>query len=53
MWVDIYNDRKQNLLQERIVDLAQELQDRADEYVTRPLTTLSTASFLTTENYEI
>ena len=38
MWVDIYNDRKQNLLQEKIVDIAQELQDRADEYVTGPLT---------------
>jgi len=45
MCVDIYNDRKQNLLQEKIVDIAQDLQDRADAYVTRLRTTLSSASF--------
>jgi len=33
LWIDIYNDRKRNLLQEKIIDVAQELQDRADECV--------------------
>ncbi|KIM39855.1 hypothetical protein M413DRAFT_19615 [Hebeloma cylindrosporum] len=33
--INIYNDRKQNLLQEKIVDVAQELQDRADEELRR------------------
>ena len=30
---DIYNDRKLNLIQERIVEFAQELQDQIDEFV--------------------
>ncbi|KAF8149996.1 BRO1-like domain-containing protein [Crassisporium funariophilum] len=29
--INIYNDRKQNLIKEKIVDFAQELQDQADE----------------------
>lgn len=30
---DIYNDRKNNLIEENIVDIAQELQDQVDQYV--------------------
>ena len=30
---DIYNDRKHAFVKERVVDVAQELQDEADEYV--------------------
>lgn len=32
-FTDIYNDRKQTLVRERVVEAAQELQFQADEYV--------------------
>ena len=35
--LDIYNDRKQNLVQDNIVDAAREIKDEAEEYVIEDL----------------